>query len=1021
MKQRLLLTILSLFLLNAAIFADEYTDEQGIVYAYDPSGNTTYVSDGKSASGAVVIPETITSGGQTYLVTSINWYAFQNCTSLTSITIPNSVTKIYSNAFYGCTGLTSITIPNSVTNIYSYAFYGCTGLTSITIPNSITEIAQSVFSNCTGLTSITIPNSVTSIGGHAFYGCSGLTSINIPNSVTSIDYYAFYNCESLKDVNITISDLSEFANDNNCYNIKSSSWNVKTTYHYIYKGEELVDISLPDGIEKIGDYAFYGCTGLTSIELPKSITSVGDYAFYGCTALAKVSITDLNAWLNIDFAGSSKNPLVYGGGRLYLNGKEVTNLVIPESVTKIGDYAFAGCSSLTSVTIPKTVTSIGHDAFSRCTNLKSVKIPNSVTDIDVGAFYDTPLTSITIPESVTSIGVGAFGYCHLLKTIRCLSDNPSPIDPHAFHPTATFTIQHIYDHAILSVPKGSKEKYMNTEGWKDFRNILSEIPGSDANLDDEVNTADVMAVYTYIIDGGESVGGVVYEDVNNDKEVNTADVASIYSYIINGEKSVLDLFDDEQCSDSLRIFKWAITADDKYVANPNSAPLNEFFSTYLSYSGGNFSLFIPTDNALKHYYDPMSMSFSQPYMLAFNYDERNTSNPISAYAYKYDPNTHQTDDWRMIITIKQTQINNRLKDMLDAHIIVHDEADEDGILSGKTFYTTKGGAPIKVTNPAKGINGGKVQGAWQIEHGEFCNIKEIFDQSRKTNGYGNGMTYIIDRPIQSTVHSVYNVLNDNGAENSPYAKFFELCQVNPNVIEEAGFIDEYTSRAEKDAALDDYMIFTSTNPCMDYNVRFFSDSHYTVYVPTNESIEKQIKWGLPTWESISQFIKDAKQEIQTKQSVSGYDATEDIEAYKTKAQAMCAVLINFVKYHFQKNAVYNDIPAVPATTVESMCFDAKANGYITLKVQNAGNGMLKVTDKASRTRTVDATRNNILTRDMQYDKVGASASIIETSSFAVLHQIDGVLNFFALPKGRYDSLWDTLEDAKSFIERYPVK
>ena len=131
---------------------------------------------------------------------SISPYAFEGCTGLTEVTIPNSVTEIGYSAFEGCSGLTSVTIPNSVTSIGSSAFYGCSGLTSVTIPNSVTEIGLSAFEDCSGLTSVTIPNSVTLIGQYAFKGCSGLTSVTIPNSVTNIYSNAFENCTNLKEI-----------------------------------------------------------------------------------------------------------------------------------------------------------------------------------------------------------------------------------------------------------------------------------------------------------------------------------------------------------------------------------------------------------------------------------------------------------------------------------------------------------------------------------------------------------------------------------------------------------------------------------------------------------------------------------------------------------------------------------------------------------------------------------------------------------------------------------------------------
>ena len=157
-----------------------------------------YSSNNKDAYvGNIIIPESTTYNGTTYSVTSIGKYAFQNCSGLTSVTIPNSVTSIGEYAFYNCSGLTSVTIPNSVTSIGYNAFADCSGLTSVTIPNSVTSIGSSAFSSCSKLTSVTIPNSVTSIGRFTFERCSGLTSVTIPNSVTFIGKYAFEDCSGL--------------------------------------------------------------------------------------------------------------------------------------------------------------------------------------------------------------------------------------------------------------------------------------------------------------------------------------------------------------------------------------------------------------------------------------------------------------------------------------------------------------------------------------------------------------------------------------------------------------------------------------------------------------------------------------------------------------------------------------------------------------------------------------------------------------------------------------------------------
>ena len=171
---------------------------------YDLNGETQQAAVIKKSSdkysGEVIIPESVEHESTAYSVTSIGSYAFQYCSGLTSITIPNSVTSIGEKAFFGCDGLTSVTIPNSLTSIGDYAFHSCSGLTSVTIPNSVTSIGERAFCYCSGLTSVTIPNSVTSIGNLAFDLCSGLTSVTIGSGVTSIEKYAFRNCSKLHDV-----------------------------------------------------------------------------------------------------------------------------------------------------------------------------------------------------------------------------------------------------------------------------------------------------------------------------------------------------------------------------------------------------------------------------------------------------------------------------------------------------------------------------------------------------------------------------------------------------------------------------------------------------------------------------------------------------------------------------------------------------------------------------------------------------------------------------------------------------
>ena len=176
-------------------------------------------------------------------------------------------------------------------------------------------------------------------------------------------------------------------------------------------------------VTNIKDCAFFNCS-LTSVTIPNSVKSIGGQAF-SSTNLKEVVIYDLAAWCQITFSEDSSNPLGQAG-HLFLEGKEVTDLIIPDNVTSIGDFAFYGCTGLTSVTIPNSVTSIGKNVFEKCSNLTSVTIPNSVESIGYYAFHNcTSLTSIEIPSSVTSINSYAFSGCSALSSFTVAEDNPN--------------------------------------------------------------------------------------------------------------------------------------------------------------------------------------------------------------------------------------------------------------------------------------------------------------------------------------------------------------------------------------------------------------------------------------------------------------------------------------------------------------------------------------------------------------------------------------------------------------------
>ena len=419
--------------------------EQSVYYVF---GDITYeiyrgeiivCGVNKNFSGNLIIPTSI----EGHEVKRLSSYAFSGCKDLVSITIPSSVTYIGRELFRGCNSLTSINVEIGNTEYDSRE--GCNaiietgtntligGCKNTIIPNSVTSIGYGAFNGCSGLTSVTIPNSVTSIGNYAFNGCSGLTSITIPNSVTSIGSSAFSGClvQNKNFINDSNLDLTKygllvyddvidnlFIKDNKVIGYKGEPTSVTIPNSVTSIGDRafygcssLTSVTIPNSVTSIGDYAFDGCSGLTSVTIPNSVTSIGDRAFYGCSELTSVNISDIASWCKVDFSDWYSNPLNYAH-KLFLNGEEVKDIVIPSTVKEIKEYAFSGCSGLTSVTIPNSVTSIGDRAFSVCSGLTSVTIPNSVTSIGEFAFNGcSSLTSVTIPNSVTSIGSGAFYGC----------------------------------------------------------------------------------------------------------------------------------------------------------------------------------------------------------------------------------------------------------------------------------------------------------------------------------------------------------------------------------------------------------------------------------------------------------------------------------------------------------------------------------------------------------------------------------------------------------------------------------
>ena len=297
--------------------------------------------------------------------------------------IKEGVRIICDKAFYYCTALRSLVIPDSVTSIGNRAFCGCRSLTDIVIPDSVNSIGYCAFWNCRSLTDIVIPDGVTSIVDEVFSDCESLSSLVLPESVTSIGESAFSGCESLSS------------------------------------------LVIPDGVTSIWDMAFCGCSSLKYISIPKSVICLNGNPFFKwdgeLKCLSPYFIYEDDVLFNKD-----KSKIIA------FRDKKATSYVIPDSVTRIGDGAFEGCTSLKSLVTPDSVTSIGGSAFENCYSLSSLVLPDSVTSIGAWAFSGcSDLADIVIPDGVTSIGNYAFCGCESLADI-VIPDGVTSIGNYAF-------------------------------------------------------------------------------------------------------------------------------------------------------------------------------------------------------------------------------------------------------------------------------------------------------------------------------------------------------------------------------------------------------------------------------------------------------------------------------------------------------------------------------------------------------------------------------------------------------------
>ena len=463
MKQTLVSLLLAL--LPLAAFADA-VEIDGIYYNLVPKAKVAEVtSNPNKYSGAVEIPDTVTYNNVFYIVSSIGNYAF-----------------------YKCSGLTSVTIPNSVTSIGEFAFAGCNRLTYFIIPNSVVTIGRDAFESCSDLTSITIPNSVISIGWGAFMNCSGLTAIVVEG-------------------------------DNNIYDSREDcNAIVKTADNELIVG--CTNTVIPNSVTRIGDQAFYGRSGLTSVTIPNSVTSIGVQAFAYCVNLTDIiipnSVTSMggHAFEETTWYNNLPDGLVYAGKVAYgYKGTMPNNTIIKlkEGTLEIAEGAFKGDVEMTDIIIPNSVTNIGEGTFNYCSGLTSVTLPNSVTSIGVAAFNGcSGLVSIIIGSGINHIRENAFSDCPELTNVYCYAESVPSTAVNAF-------ANSMIEYATLYVPKSAIDAYKTTSPWSEFKLFMSiedikkcakpAISFIDGELTFSCETEGVEFVYDIKVDGAKSGTG----------------------------------------------------------------------------------------------------------------------------------------------------------------------------------------------------------------------------------------------------------------------------------------------------------------------------------------------------------------------------------------------------------------------------------------------------------------------------------------------------------------------------------
>lgn len=463
-----------------------------------------YAFDGCTALNSVVLPETILG---------INDYAFRKSTikaldlpadlrfihqgafnaapELESIVIPSKITRIENIIFQNAPKLKTVTIPSSVTFLGPSTFAGCTGLTDVIGGENLTFISSGCFNGATSLTGFKFSENVDSIETKAFYG-TGINFTEIPKKIRVLPSYAFQQCYNLKNVvmgdQVVEIGSNVFSECKSLEKIRMSNNIRKMSTNCFLKDSLLSEViweKIP--MTTFPSYTFSGCVSLKSFVLPEGIQIIGNGAFQGCQSMTEIKLPStltgiaINGFYN---SGLTEVEVPEGvtqmGVRVFAMCANLKKAVLPNSIKEISQSTFASCPSLTEVTFGKDVTAFMPQVFQDCTGLKTIKLPAKLATIGKQCFYNcAALEEIVIPDSVNKIDAKCFTGCEALKNVISLPMVPPVIVDDTFDQTT-------YDTATLNVPEGTFDAYHAATGWKLFKKGQTEVEEVEVGTAEEI-------------------------------------------------------------------------------------------------------------------------------------------------------------------------------------------------------------------------------------------------------------------------------------------------------------------------------------------------------------------------------------------------------------------------------------------------------------------------------------------------------------------------------------------------------